>query len=128
MKLSNVQRHQLRKMVEGLSDYSLAELSDEAMHDLLGSGVVGYYEQGIAASMSARKRGYGTKANRKVWPPEVGGYHDVRLLAERNARTLPARIETQRRNIEAARARISGMEQAHASQVASAWKRYRELH
>ncbi|WP_394270943.1 hypothetical protein [Qipengyuania sp.] len=127
MKLTKVQRYQLRKMVEGLADYSLEVLTDDQMRDWLGLDFIKYAEEGIAATLKARSEGYRAKATATNWPREVHSYFDVRKLAERNARNLPARIATQKRIIEAATRKIVGMEQAHEAQVKGAWRRYHEV-
>lgn len=127
MKLSNVQRHQLLKMVEGLSDYSRDVLADDQMSELLGLDFLKYAEEGIAATLKARSTNYAAKAKATLWPREVHDYFDVRKLAKANARNLPARIATQRRIIEAATHKIIGMECAHEAQVKAAWKEYHKV-
>lgn len=127
MKLSNVQRLQLRKMVEGLSDYSRDVLTDDQMSELLGLDFLKYAEEGIAATLEARSTGYAAKAKATLWPREVHDYFDVRKLAKRNACNLPARIATQRRIIESATHKIIGMESAQEAQVKAAWKKYHKV-
>lgn len=127
MKLSEVQRHQLLELVEGLSDYSRNTLTDDQMSELLGLDFLLYAEKGIAATLEARSIGYAAKAKATLWPREVHDYFDVRKLAKRNARNLPARIATQRRIIEAANHKIIGMECAHEAQVKAAWKNYHKV-
>lgn len=127
MKLSNVQRRQLRQIVEGLADYSRDVLTDDQMSELLGLDFVKYAEEGIAATLEGKSTGYASRAKATLWPREVQNYFDVRKLAKANARNLPARIATQRRIIEAATQKIIGMECAHEAQVKAAWRKFHKV-
>ncbi len=128
MKLTDAQRHQLRKTIDGLANYSLNILSDEQLLDLLGSDFVGYAEDDISETLAALEMGFRDKVKQTRWPSEIGSYFDKRKLAATNARNLPARIKTQQRILEAATRRITGMEEAQAVQIEDAWERYRKAH